>query len=192
MKSQAGRLRIIGGSHRGRRIEIPPGSDARPTGDRVREALFSILASGIGNAHGLDGAHVLDACAGSGALGIEALSRGAAHAVFFDIDRPARVQISVNLDALELSDRADVHRTGDATKPPAGTPCDIVFLDPPYDSEVAQTAPAALAESGWITPGGLVVIETRRGTEIDCEPGFEIVDTRSYGDTSLHFVVWKS
>jgi 16S rRNA (guanine966-N2)-methyltransferase len=192
VKSQPGRLRIIGGSHRGRRIEIPPGSDARPTGDRVREALFSILASGIGNTHGLDGAHVLDACAGSGALGIEALSRGAAHTVFFDTDRPARVQIGVNLNALGLSDRADVHRTGDATKPPAGTPCDIVFLDPPYDSEVAQTAPAALAKSGWIKPGGLVIIETRRGMEIDCEPSFEIVDTRSYGDTSLHFVVWKS
>ena len=134
---------------------------------------------------------MLDACAGSGALGIEALSRGAAHAVFFDIDRPARVQIGANLDALGLSERADVHRT-DATKPPAGAPCDIVFLDPPYDSEVAQSAPAALADSGWVASGGLIVIETRRGTEIDCGPGFETVDTRSYGDTSLHFVIWKS
>jgi len=191
VRSQPGRLRIIGGTHRGRRIEIPPGSDARPTGDRVREALFNILASGIANAPGLRDARVLDACAGSGALGIEALSRGAAHAVFFDIDRPARVQIDVNLDALGLGDRGDVQRA-DATKPPAGTPCDIVFLDPPYDSEVAQTAPAALAENGWIAPGGLIVIETRRGTDIDCGPGFETVDTRSYGDTSLHFVIWNS
>ncbi|MEP4379987.1 MAG: 16S rRNA (guanine(966)-N(2))-methyltransferase RsmD [Alphaproteobacteria bacterium] len=191
MRSQPGRLRIIGGSHRGRRIEIPPGSDARPTGDRVREALFSILTSGIGDTPGLPDARILDACAGSGALGIEALSRGAARAVFFDTDRPARVQIGANLDALGLGDRADVHRTGDATKPPAGTPCDIVFLDPPYDSDVAQTAPAALAASGWIAPGGLIVIETRRGTEIDCGPGFEMVDMRSYGDTSLHFVIWE-
>ncbi len=192
MRSQPGRLRIIGGTHRGRRIEVPPGSDARPTGDRVREALFSILASGIGDTSDLNGARVLDACAGSGALGIEALSRGAAHAVFFDIDRPARVQIGANLDALELGDRADVHRTGDATKPPAGTPCDIIFLDPPYDSEVAHSAPAALADAGWLAPGGLLVIETRRGTEIDCGAGFETIDTRSYGDTSLHFVVWKN
>jgi len=191
VRSQPGKLRIIGGSHGGRRIEIPPGSDARPTGDRVREALFSILASGVADAPGLKDARVLDACAGSGALGIEALSRGAAHAVFFDIDRPARVQIGANLDALGLSERADVHRT-DATKPPAGAPCDIVFLDPPYDSEVAQSAPAALADSGWVASGGLIVIETRRGTEIDCGPGFETVDTRSYGDTSLHFVIWKS
>ena len=188
MRSQPGRLRIIGGTHGGRRIEIPPGSDARPTGDRVREALFSILASGIGDTQGLDDARVLDACAGSGALGIEALSRGAAHAVFFDIDRPARVQIGANLDALGLSERADVQRM-DATKPPAGTACDIVFLDPPYDSEVAQ---AALAENGWIAPGGLIVIETRRGKEIDCGPGFETIDTRSYGDTSLHFVTWNN
>lgn len=191
MRSQPGKLRIIGGSHRGRRIEIPPGSNARPTGDRVREALFSILASGIGGTAGLQDARILDACAGSGALGIEALSRGAAHAVFFDIDRPARVQIGVNLDALGLSERADVHRA-DATKPPAGTPCDIVFLDPPYDSDVAHSAPAALAESGWIAPGGLIVIETRRGTEIDCGPGFETIDIRSYGDTSLHFVIPKN
>jgi 16S rRNA (guanine966-N2)-methyltransferase len=192
VRSQPGRLRVIGGTHRGRRIEIPPGSDARPTGDRVREALFSIITSGVADAPDLRDARVLDACAGSGALGIEALSRGAAHAVFFDTDRPARVQIGVNLDALDLSDRADVHRTANATKPPAGTPCDIVFLDPPYDSDVAQIAPAALAESGWIAPGGLLIIETRRGTEIDCGPDFETVDTRSYGDTSLHFVIWKS
>lgn len=191
MRSQPGRLRIIGGTHRGRRIEIPPGSDARPTGDRVREALFSILASGVGDTAGLNDARVLDACAGSGALGIEALSRGAAHAVFFDTDRPARAQIGVNLDALGLGERADVHRM-DATKPSAGTPCDIVFLDPPYDSEIAQRAPAALAENGWISPGGLIVIETRRGKEIDCGPDFEIIDTRSYGDTSLHFVAWKN
>tara|TARA_R110002110_G_scaffold376568_2_gene586883 strand:+ start:396901 stop:397476 length:576 start_codon:yes stop_codon:yes gene_type:complete len=191
LRSQPGRLRIIGGTHRGRRIEIPPGSDARPTGDRVREALFSILASGVGDTAGLKDARVLDACAGSGALGIEALSRGAAHAVFFDIDRPARVQIGTNLDALGLSERADVQRM-DATKPPAGTPCDIIFLDPPYDSDVAQTAPAALVENGWIAPGGLIVIETRRGKEIDCGPGFEIIDTRHYGDTSLHFVTWKN
>lgn len=191
MRSQPGRLRIIGGTHRGRRIEIPPGSDARPTGDRVREALFNILASGIADTPGLDAAQVLDACAGSGALGIEALSRGAAHALFFDIDRPARVQIGTNLDTLGLSERANVQRM-DATKPSAGTQCDIVFLDPPYDSDIAQTAPAALAENGWITPGGLIVIETRRGKDIDCGPGFETVDTRSYGDTSLHFVTWKN
>lgn len=192
MRSQPGRLRIIGGTHRGRRIEIPPGSGARPTGDRVREALFSILASGVGDASDLSGARVLDACAGSGALGIEALSRGAAHAVFFDIDRPARVQIAANLETLGLDDRADIHRSADATKPPPGIPCDIIFLDPPYDSEIARTAPAALAEAGWIAPGGLLVIETRRGTEIDCGPGFETVDTRSYGDTSLHFVIWNN
>ena len=191
MKSQAGRLRIIGGTHRGRRIEIPPGSDARPTGDRVREALFSILASGVGVTASLNDARVLDACAGSGALGIEALSRGAAHAVFFDTDRPAKVQVGTNLDALGLGERAEVQRM-DATKPSAGTPCDIVFLDPPYDSEIAQTAPAALAESGWIAPGGLIVIETRRDKEIDCGPDFETIDTRSYGDTSLHFVTWKN
>lgn len=190
MTAHVGRLRIIGGSHRGRRIEIPPGSDARPTGDRVREALFNIIMNGPADAPDLADARILDACAGSGALGIEALSRGAAHAVFLDTDRAAVRQITANLDALDLSERADVRRM-DVTRPTAGSPCAILFLDPPYDSETAHVAPAALAQAGWIDPGGLLVIETRRGTEIDCGTGFKTVDMRSYGDTSLHFVIWS-
>lgn len=190
MSRKAGRLRIIGGTHRGRLIDIPPGEKARPTGDRVREALFSILTSGIGDTPGLAGRHVLDACAGSGALGIEALSRGAAHATFLDTDPIAVSQLRRNLDALGLSDGASVKRAN-AERPPAGDPCEIIFLDPPYDSETAQIAPAALAAAGWIAPGGLLVIETRRGTEITLDAGFALLNLRSYGDTSLHFIVWN-
>ena len=186
MRSQPGRLRIIAGSHRGRRVEIPPG--ARPTGERIRESLFNIIANG--NMADLDGARVLDACAGSGALGIEALSRGADHAVFLDDDRAALRQIEANLDALNLSDRADVRRM-DITRPTAGTPCGIVLLDPPYDSDIAQIAPGALVAGGWIANGGLCVVETRRGTALDCGAGFEAADARSYGDTTLHFLIWS-
>lgn len=188
MSSQPGRLRIIGGTHRGRRIEIPPGSDARPTGDRVRESLFNILVNGLADAPGLADARVLDACAGSGALGIEALSRGAGQAVFFDTDRAAVRQITDNLAALGLTERADVRRA-DTTRPPAGAPCDFIFLDPPYDSDTAQVAPGALARAGWVAPGGLCVIETRRGTGLDFGDDFAPVDARSYGDTSLHFLI---
>ena len=189
MTLQAGRLRIIGGTHRSRRIEIPPGENARPTGDRVREALFSILASGGGGGPDLVDSHVLDACAGSGALGIEALSRGAVQATLFDTDPRAVTQIRQNLEALDLTDRATVERA-DAGKPPAGRPCQIVFLDPPYGSNTAQIAPVALAAAGWIAPGGLLVIETRRGTDIAPGDGFAPLDERSYGDTTLHFIAW--
>ena len=184
MRSQPGRLRIIGGSHRGRRIEIPAG--ARPTGDRIRESLFNIIANG--DIVEIAGARVLDGCAGSGALGIEALSRGAAHAVFLDTDRAALRQIEANLDTLDLANRAEVRRM-DVTRPTPGTPCEIVLLDPPYDSDIAQTAPAALAASGWIAEGGLCVVETRRGVALNDVPGFDTVDARSYGDTTLHFLV---
>lgn len=187
MTRQAGKLRIIGGTHGGRRIDIPPGENARPTGDRVREALFSILTSGVGNTPGLADSRVLDACAGSGALGIEALSRGASQAIFFDTDPRAVSQIRQNLEALDLADRASVQRA-DASKPPAGEPCNVVFLDPPYDSDTAQAAPAALAAAGWITTGGILVIETRRETAISLGDGFETVDERNYGDTTLHFI----
>ncbi|HCP00014.1 MAG: 16S rRNA (guanine(966)-N(2))-methyltransferase RsmD [Alphaproteobacteria bacterium] len=189
MTAQAGRLRIIGGSHRGRRIQTPLGSDARPTGDRVREALFNILVNGLADAPALSGASVLDACAGSGALGIEALSRGAKHAIFFDIDRAAVRQIASNLDVLGLRDRADVQRM-DVRRPSAGTPCTILFLDPPYDSDTAQIGPEALAHRGWLAPGSLCVIETRRGADLDCGAEFRPLDARTYGDTSLHFLSW--
>ena len=189
MTAQPGRLRIIGGSHRGHRIEIPTGSDARPTGNRVREALFNILMNGLAEAPQLPGARVLDACAGSGALGIEALSRGADHAVFLDTDRAAVRQIVTNLDALGLSDRADVRRM-DAGRPTAGAPCAILFLDPPYDSDTAQTAPGALAAAGWLAPEALCVIETRRSAALNCGAEFMPVDTRRYGDTSLNFLIW--
>jgi len=182
----AGRIRIIAGTHRGRMIDVPPGDVARPTGARVREALFSIL---LHMEPGVSGSTILDACAGSGALGFEALSRGASHATFFDTDRTARETIADTADDLGFGDQTTVKRA-DIRHPSVnrGDPCDLVFLDPPYASDIAAQAPAILAETGWIGPDSLLVIETRQTAPVIPESGFEVVDSRTYGDTALFFL----
>ncbi len=152
----ARRLRIIGGRHRGRRLEFPAGIDIRPTPDRVRETLFNWLQPRI------DGARVLDLFAGSGALGLEAISRGAAHATFVEQDRRAGVAIEAlarewresEVRVLSVDALAWLARANDAAY-------DIVFLDPPYESELAGPAAAALARGGWLAPDARVYVERR-------------------------------
>src|SRR6516165_8848650 len=150
-------MRVVGGKHRGRRLLTPTGRKVRPTSDRAREALFNILSHGQFAAGGIpfaDGA-VLDAFAGSGACGLEALSRGAAEAVFIEQDRDALAVLKKNIEALGESARARVV-PGDATHPPrAMSPCEVVFLDPPYRSGLAGPALAALGAAGWLAPGAL-------------------------------------
>lgn len=167
-------------------IEVPSGAGSRPTSARVREALFSIL---VYLEPGVDGSTVLDACAGSGALGIEALSRGATQATFFETDWIALATVSDSLQNLDLADRG-VAKRADAQKPPLNrdTPCDLVFLDPPYASAVAAMAPHALIEAGWIGPKTLLIIETRRSEPVIPENGFTEIDCRGYGDTSLYLL----
>ena len=184
-------MRITGGRHRGRRLAAPRGSDLRPTSDRVRESLFNILAHGR---HGGDlaGAAVLDAFAGTGALGLEALSRGAAHATFMDIDRAALAGIERTLAVLDEDERASVLRA-DATRPPTpGASVAIAFLDPPYLSGLAHAAMVALAAAGWFAPGALVVVETEAGEDLTLPPGMELVDDRRYGGTRIMFLRWSS
>ena len=180
-------MRITGGRHRGRRLDVPHGSDVRPTGDRVRGSLFNILAHGQ---HGADptGARVLDAFAGTGALGLEALSRGAAHVTFMDIDRAALAGIERTLAMLDEDERAAVLRA-DATLPPRpGASVEIAFLDPPYRSGLAGQAMEALATAGWLAPGALVVVELAKGEELSLSPGMELVDDRRYGNTRIMFL----
>jgi 16S rRNA (guanine966-N2)-methyltransferase len=177
-------LRLVGGRHGGRRIAAPAGDFARPTSDRVREALFSILDS----KRALDGARVLDGCAGSGALGLEALSRGAAHVTFFDTSRRALKVVGENIAMLEEEAATDV-RQADVTHPPqAANACSLVFLDAPYRSDIADRALPALAATGWLADGALIVVETERGAELALLDGFSETDCRSYGSTELHFV----
>jgi 16S rRNA (guanine966-N2)-methyltransferase len=167
-------------------IDVPPGDVARPTGARVREALFSILTH---MDPGVPESHLLDACAGSGALGFEALSRGATHATFFDTERAAREAIADTAGSLGFGSQVSIKRA-DVRHPPVnrGGPCDLVFLDPPYDSDIAALAPAMLVEAGWIGPDSLLVIETRQAAPVIPENGFEVIDNRTYGDTALFFL----
>jgi len=184
-------LRIVGGSHRGRPLEAPPGDAVRPTSDRAREALFNILAhrgwgEGGGPAHA--DATVLDAFAGTGALGLEALSRGAARVVFLEQERPALDVLRRNVAALGEERRARVV-AGDALRPPAATAaCDLVFLDPPYRAGLAAPALAALTERGWIAPGAVCVVETASAEPLDPPPGFTLLDERRYGAARLTFL----
>ncbi len=172
-------MRVVAGAYGGRRLVAPPGDATRPTSDRVREALFSVLGPSIG------GARVLDLYAGSGALGIEALSRGAAAAVFVDRSPPAIKAIRANLSALGIE--AEVHRSQAATALRAaaarGDAYDLVFLDPPYrhaaelGRELSEALPAVLA------PGGRVVSESDRRDPLAL--AFELTDERRYGDTVI-------
>lgn len=177
-------LKIVGGKHRGRTLATPEGLATRPTASRARESLFNILAHASWRSDGtspLIDARVLDAFAGSGALGIEALSRGAAHATFLDSDATAITMIGENLRKLGETGAAKVVRA-DATNPPASRePCDLVFLDPPYRKDLATPALKALAAAGWLKDGAIATVELA-STETFVPPaGFEAIDERRYG-----------
>jgi 16S rRNA (guanine966-N2)-methyltransferase len=184
-------MRVVGGRHRGRRLVAPPGDAVRPTSDRAREALFNILSHGDFAAAGLPfaGENVVDAFAGTGALGIEALSRGAARAAFIETDRAALGALRGNLAALDEEDSADVF-SGDATRPPRAPPyaAALAFLDPPYRSGLAAPALVALAQMGWLAPRALAVIELAARELFAPPAGFAILDERTYGAAKLVFL----
>lgn len=182
-------MRIVGGQFRGRAIKAPEGRDTRPTSDRARESLFNVLAHAEWSP-GVEGRRVLDLFAGSGALGLEAMSRGAAFALFVETDAAARGAIRDNIEALGLFGVTRIHRR-DATDlgpRPAGLgePFDLVFLDPPYHKGLAERAIAAL-DSGWVTPDALLVLECA-ADEAPAVPGFETLDERAYGAAKVMFL----
>ncbi|WP_137181691.1 16S rRNA (guanine(966)-N(2))-methyltransferase RsmD [Roseomonas sp. AR75] len=181
-------MRIVAGRHRGRSLVAPAGEATRPTSDRVRQALFDMLwhAPWAGRER-VEGARVLDAFAGTGALGLEALSRGAAKAVFIEQDRAALAALRTNIAALKAEANTRVI-AGDATRPPrADAACGLVFLDPPYGKDVVARAVQALAASGWLAPDALVVAEVARDEVLDV-PGFEAVAERAHGAARLVFL----
>lgn len=179
-------MRIIAGRHRGRRLEAPPGAATRPTADRVRQALFDMLWHAPWAGRGaVEAARVLDAFAGTGALGLEALSRGAAAAWFMERDRAALGVLRANIAACREAERAQV-LPGDATRPPrAAAACTLVFLDPPYAQDLVPRALSALMEAGWIAPGALVIAETGR-EETLALPGYAVLAEREHGAARLH------
>ena len=174
-------VRIIGGTHRGRTLRAPHGRATRPTSDRVREALFSIL----GDVTGLD---VLDLFAGSGALGLEALSRGARSATFVEKARPAVLALAANARALGVEDQVTVV-AGDVSAPVrGGRTYGLVFLDPPYDWSGVPLVLKGLVTSGALVPGAWVVVEHATRDPAPVAPGpLEHRFDRTYGDTTLTF-----
>ena len=183
-------MRIVGGRYRGRRLSAPPGDTVRPTSDRAREGLFNILSHGHFAESGLPfaDAAVLDAFAGTGALGLEALSRGAIEAVFIERDRDALSTLRRNIEILGETARSRII-LGDATRPPRGpVTCAVTFLDPPYRSGLAGPALAALAAAGWLTPAALVVIEVAAREEFSPAKGFTLLEERVYGAARLVFL----
>lgn len=183
-------MRIIAGRHRGRRLVAPDGAGTRPTADRLRQALFDMLthAPWAGREF-LHGARVLDAFAGTGALGLEAISRGAAQAIFIERDRAALAALRANIAACRAEAETRVI-AGDATRPPrADAPCTLVFLDPPYGQGLVPRAVEALRAAGWIAPGAILCAEL--GTD---EPALDIAgvaavaEPRRHGAGTLHIL----
>jgi 16S rRNA (guanine966-N2)-methyltransferase len=187
-------MRIVGGRHRGRRLLAPPGDTVRPTSDRAREALFNILSHGRFAAAGssIAGVAVLDAFAGTGALGLEALSRGAAEAVFIERDPEAVAVLRRNVASLGESARAQI-MPGDATRPPrAGLRCVVAFVDPPYRSGLAASALEALDRAGWLAPDALAIVELGTREELVPPDAFILLDERVYGAARLVFLRRKN
>lgn len=183
-------MRIVGGRFKGRAIEAPQGRDTRPTGDRARESLFNVLAHASWSP-GLEGRRVLDLFAGSGALGLEAISRGAAFALFVETEPAARGAIRDNIEALGLFGATRIHRrdAADLGVKPAGLgePFDLVFLDPPYYKGLGERALARLGEGGWIASDALIVFECA-ADETPATPGYETLDERAYGAAKVLFL----
>lgn len=181
-------MRIVGGKFKGRSIAAPAGQATRPTSDRVREAIFNILSHGI-EGFSVEGVRVLDLFAGTGALGLEALSRGARFCQFVDDDATARGLIRRNADGLGVIGQCKIWRR-DATKlgPCAPQPpFDLVFVDPPYNKDLGGKALASLTAGGWLTPSAVLVLEEAEKAEVADVPGLTLLDRRLYGDTQVRF-----
>ncbi|MEH6743613.1 16S rRNA (guanine(966)-N(2))-methyltransferase RsmD [Hyphomonas sp.] len=183
-------MRIIAGEHKGRAIAAPKGQGTRPTGDRARESIFNMLAHADW-APEIDGARVIDLFAGSGALGLEAMSRGAAFCLFVETDHGARGAIRDNIETLGLFGNTRLHRrsaTDLGEKPAsAGAPFTLAFLDPPYNKGLVEPALAGLVSGKWLTDDALAVVET--GVDETLTPkGWETVETRDYGAARIWFL----
>ena len=181
-------MRIVGGRLKGRSIASPASRDIRPTADRLRESLFNILIHAYDDPIG--GARVLDLFAGTGALGIEAISRGAKFALFVDNGAEARALMRNNVEALGLGGVTKVYRRDATQLGPAHPvePFSLVFLDPPYAMGLADQALASLRDGGWLTLGALLIVEEAKAAAFTAPEGFEELERRAYDDTELVFL----
>jgi len=185
-------MRITAGIHRGRNLLSPEGRDTRPTSDRARESIFNILRHGKWHEGVLEEAMVLDAFAGTGALGLEALSQGASHAVFIESNPAAARVCQGNIDTLKENARAQVLKfdaTAPQPRPASIEPRSLVFLDPPYGKDMGAAALKSLAEKGWLKAGAVCVLETSKKNPETIPPGFTVADERLYGIARVQFLI---
>src|SRR5712671_239315 len=181
-------MRIVGGRLGGRPLAAPKSQNIRPTSDRLRESLFNILAHGYDDA--IAGARVLDLFAGTGALGLEAMSRGAAFALFIDDGAEARALIRQNVEALGLGGITRIFRR-DATRLGAvhrNEPFGVVFLDPPYRKGLAERALVSLRDGGWLAPHALLIVEEAADSGFTAPQGYAEIERRRYDDTEFMFL----
>ncbi len=181
-------MRIVGGELRGRPLATPRSQAIRPTTDRTREAVFNVLTHRFGDR--LEGAQVLDLFAGTGALGLEALSRGAARCLFVEESAEGRGLIRTNVEAFGLQGRTKIFRRDATGLGEAGTvpPSGLVFADPPYGKGLAEAALRSALQGGWLLPGALCVVEEAASAPFSPGDGFSVRDERAYGETIIRFI----
>ncbi len=181
-------MRVVGGEFRGRPLATPRDHAIRPTTDRAREAVFNVLAHRFGEE--LEGARVLDLFAGTGALGLEALSRGASYAVFIEESAEGRGLIRSNVEAFGLTGRTKIFRRDATNLGEAGTmaPFGLLFADPPYGKGLGELALQSARAGGWLAPGALCVVEETAAVLFQPGAGFSVIDERNYGETVIRFI----
>lgn len=183
-------MRIVAGKFRGRPLAAPADQRIRPTSDRVREAVFNILAHGF-DGFAVEGANVIDLFAGTGALGLEALSRGARACLFVEEDAEARGLIRQNIETLQLTGQTRIYRRDATDLGQAGNrePFSLAFIDPPYGKALGEKALASAVGGGWLAAGALIVLEERAGIDIAWPEGCREIEARTWGDTTVHFAM---
>jgi len=176
-------MQIVGGVHKGARLAAPKGQATRPTSARTREAVFNILAHGI-EGFSFEGTRVLDLFAGTGALGLEAISRGSRFCLFVDDQADARALIRQNVETLGLTGHTKVFKRDATNLGPIQSlkPFDLVFLDPPYGKGLGEKALLSLRDGGWLIQGAIIVLEERHDVEVQQPDHFEILDQRRHGE----------
>ena len=183
-------MRIVGGEFRGRTLTAPESNNIRPTTDRVRESLFNVLQHAQGSP--LDGTRVLDLFCGTGALGIEAISRGAKFCLFVDDGAESRGIVRTNVEDFGLTGRSKIYRRDATDLGPSGTMgrFDLVFADPPYRKGLGEKALLSAASNGWLNNGAIIVLEEAADATVDLDPSFTLFDERPYGDTIIRLARW--
>jgi 16S rRNA (guanine966-N2)-methyltransferase len=184
-------MRIVGGKFKGRGLAVPRSNAIRPTTDRTRESLFNILLHGYRDI--LTGCRMLDLFAGTGAVGLEALSRGARFALFVEQSTEGRALLRANIETLGASGCTKVYRRNATELGNIGQiePFDVVFADPPYGKGLGERALGSAASGGWLRAGALVMLEERADMEPELTDGFVIIESRMFGDTAIHFYHYR-